>query len=235
MRKLMTLMAAAAVVAVALPNDGSAQGRVSPAERNARDAVRGSSRNDDRSEDRRDGRYENCNDVRNRNDPRCRDNDDRWDDRRDRNDRDDDWYDGRRRDNDDRYDTRGKGNGPAFCRSGAGHPVHGRQWCVNKGHGLGGNARWDRVRWDDVIFRRPQRADSRLDRGDLSDILGSVVLGRLDARRRTFGINQPLTGRWINDEGRSVLMVNAGNYPLAELIDGNRDRRVDLVLVNSGR
>jgi hypothetical protein len=26
---------------------------------------------------------------------------------------------------------------PAFCRSGAGHPVHGRSWCIDKGFGLG--------------------------------------------------------------------------------------------------
>ena len=29
-----------------------------------------------------------------------------------------------------------KGNGPAFCRNGQGHPVHGWQWCEDKG--------WDR-------------------------------------------------------------------------------------------
>ena len=27
----------------------------------------------------------------------------------------------------------GKGGGPAFCRSGAGHPVHGWEWCRQKG------------------------------------------------------------------------------------------------------
>ena len=25
------------------------------------------------------------------------------------------------------------GNGPAFCRSGAGHPVHGWEWCRQRG------------------------------------------------------------------------------------------------------
>lgn len=30
-----------------------------------------------------------------------------------------------------------RGKGPKFCRSGAGHPVHGRSWCVQKGLGLG--------------------------------------------------------------------------------------------------
>lgn len=37
-----------------------------------------------------------------------------------------------------------RGRGPAFCRSGAGHPVFGRRWCLEKGFGLG-----DR---DDVFF-----------------------------------------------------------------------------------
>ena len=29
------------------------------------------------------------------------------------------------------------GRGPAFCRSGEGHPVFGRRWCLEKGFGLG--------------------------------------------------------------------------------------------------
>lgn len=48
---------------------------------------------------------------------------------------------------DDRIDERfraRRGRGPAFCRSGAGHPVFGRRWCLEKGFGLG-----DR---DDVFF-----------------------------------------------------------------------------------
>lgn len=47
----------------------------------------------------------------------------------------------------DRVDRRfraNRGRGPAFCRSGAGHPVWGRSWCLEKGFGLG-----DR---DDVFF-----------------------------------------------------------------------------------
>lgn len=64
-----------------------------------------------------------------------------------RRDRDDDdrivLRDGRGRvivigdeDIDERF-NRGRGNGPPFCRSGAGHPVHGRRWCLEKGWGLG--------------------------------------------------------------------------------------------------
>jgi hypothetical protein len=37
-----------------------------------------------------------------------------------------------------------RGGGPKFCRTGAGHPVFGRRWCLEKGFGLG-----DR---DDVFF-----------------------------------------------------------------------------------
>lgn len=47
----------------------------------------------------------------------------------------------------DRIDERfraNRGRGPKFCRTGAGHPVFGRRWCLEKGFGLG-----DR---DDVFF-----------------------------------------------------------------------------------
>ena len=228
MRNVMRLAVAAMALAVALPVAVSAQG-------NGRGpGTQG--RNEDR--DRRDpqGRYEN--------DRRDRDDDDRYERRRDddgwynqRRGGDDDWYENRR-DRGDRWEQerRGNGQGPAFCRSGAGHPVYGRQWCVQKGFGLGRNVRWDRVRWDDVIFRRPMpRRDYELRRDVLQDVLGSVVFGRLDMRRRQYGINAPLTGYWRVDGGRSVMLVTAGGFPLAELIDHNYDRRVDMVLVNFGR
>lgn len=35
--------------------------------------------------------------------------------------------------------TQRQGRGPAFCRSGAGHPVWGPEWCLEKGWGLGSN------------------------------------------------------------------------------------------------
>jgi hypothetical protein len=144
----------------------------------------------------------------------------------------------KRRSDDDGWigtENRDGGKGPKFCRNGNGHPVHGRQWCVQKGFGLG-SGRWDRVRWEDVIFGRPQpRRDLDLGRDVLRDVLGSVIYGRLDAQRRTFGVRDPLTARWFNSEGRSVMLVNAGGTPIAELIDSNRDRHVDLVLLNRKR
>ncbi|HUP02087.1 MAG TPA: hypothetical protein VM737_11275 [Gemmatimonadota bacterium] len=56
---------------------------------------------------------------------------------------------------DDRRDRRafrsGRGrHGPAFCRSGAGHPVFGRRWCLDKGFGLGDRRFRDR---DGIVFR----------------------------------------------------------------------------------
>ncbi len=45
-----------------------------------------------------------------------------------------DVWEAQQRRNDDRS---GKVNsGPPFCRSGAGHPVHGRRWCEDRGYGV---------------------------------------------------------------------------------------------------
>ena len=83
-------------------------------------------------------------------DDRRDDDDDWWEDRRDRDDDDDDAVilRGRNdrvvivdpRDIERRYPvTQRQGRGPAFCRSGAGHPVWGPEWCLEKGWGLGSN------------------------------------------------------------------------------------------------
>ena len=39
-----------------------------------------------------------------------------------------------------------QGNGPAFCRSGQGHPVHGWEWCEQRGWGSGNTTRSARTR-----------------------------------------------------------------------------------------
>jgi len=39
--------------------------------------------------------------------------------------------------------AKGNGKGPAFCRSGEGHPVHGRQWCRDKGWDVSGTSVFD--------------------------------------------------------------------------------------------
>ncbi|HUG39079.1 MAG TPA: hypothetical protein VMM12_01270 [Longimicrobiales bacterium] len=125
-----------------------------------------------------------------------------------------------------------RGNGPPFCRNGQGHPVHGRQWCRDKGWDQGG---WSDVTWGDVILgpRERTRDGERLDRGALADVLGDVVLRRLDAHARTVN-GGPLEGRFVDGRTR-VLQVRAGDVPLAELLDANRDGRIDRILVLTPR
>lgn len=101
------------------------------------------------------------------------DNDDPADARRsdDRRDDDDVWSDDVYRA--DQGNQGKRGNGPAFCRSGAGHPVFGTDWCQEKGFGRGDRVN-DRGRengpWD---IRRDERGAERVnDGGWLEDILG---------------------------------------------------------------
>jgi hypothetical protein len=177
----------------------------------------------------------------------CRDVDSRRDDRVDRDcgiiiigDRSDCRVRDDRRDG--RVDTRNRGRrvqrGPAFCRSGAGHPVHGRRWCRDKGFPLGSD-RLDRRDRDDRYDRRDRDGggifrlpDSRrrgvLDRGDLIDILGSRTYSQLDQLRRRHGLRQSLQGRWYRDRlGRDAILISAGTVPVADLV--SRGRGYELV------
>lgn len=157
---------------------------------------------------------------------------DRTSDRGDRNDRD-------RRDGSIFGDNRGAEPGagtPAFCRSGEGHPVWGRAWCVDKGFGLGnGGSLWGWGRdIEDVVLRRPDY-DRDLDRGGLADVLGDVVFGRIAVQSLVLGAEEPLTGRWMGQrDGPRVLRIHAGDLPVAELVDTNRDNEVDVLMFNLG-
>jgi hypothetical protein len=170
-----------------------------------------------------------------RDDDRNRRDDDRYR-RDDRYDRYDDRYrrDDRDRRDYDRYNDRYDRRGPAFCRSGQGHPVHGRQWCRAKGYTLGNERARDI--WGDIIFRDRRYDDRRYDdrrlgRGTLGDILGSVILGRFDEYGRTYYGNGAMTGQWLPDGRASVLQLYIGSLPFARLIDLNRDGRVDNVIL----
>ncbi len=143
--------------------------------------------------------------------------------------------DGERDRNRDRSDNdRGNGKGgPSFCRSGAGHPVHGRSWCVSKGFGLG-NDRWGRAGWGNVQMGRSNRSGT-IGGSTLSDILGRVVYGRLQDQSSRFG-GGPLTGHWVSSSGGPLLLqVHAGRRPIAEFVDGNRDGRAEALYLNLGR
>lgn len=123
---------------------------------------------------------------------------------------------------------------PSFCRSGAGHPVWGRQWCLDKGFGLGydNDIRWGRTtRVEDIVFRRVSPTGSLV--GDaLIGVLGQVAFDRLALHAITLGLAEPLSGRWMGEPtGPRVLMLTSGSRPVAEIVDLNRDDRADLMLV----
>lgn len=127
-----------------------------------------------------------------------------------------------------------KGGAPSFCRSGQGHPNWGRQWCLDKGFGLGTqqDVRWGSTRdIGDIIFGR-QMGSGNLTRDTLLSLLGPVAFDRLALHALTLGYTDPLTGSWRSEAaGPNVLLINSGSWPIAELVDTNRDQRSDLMLV----
>ena len=137
-------------------------------------------------------------------------------------------------------DARNRNGSPPFCTNGEGHPVHGRQWCIEKGFGLGVSDRniWSSSRVDDVIFKRRPEANVTLDRGGLIGVLGDIVLGRLAVQSLALGYDEPLVGRWVqSDEPASpwILKVNSGNVAVAEFVDTDRDNDVDVLFVSQPR
>lgn len=122
-----------------------------------------------------------------------------------------------------RADTRDdrQGGGPPFCQNGQGHPVHGRQWCRDKGYGTGSGL-------DDIIFRNPRR-DGRLNQGGILEQIGDVVFGRVQQRSYELGARDPLYGTWSAPRGGGqMLTIRSGNQIIAELIDQTLDGRVDV-------
>ena len=132
------------------------------------------------------------------------------------------------------FDAPMNSGSPAFCRSGAGHPVWGRQWCLDKGFGLGEyqDVRWGRTTTiGDVIFGRTIEP-GRLTTESLLRVLGATGFNRLALHAVTLGYTEPLVGTWATDPAEpNVLFVNAGPAPVAEMVDVNRDGRPDLMLV----
>jgi hypothetical protein len=130
-------------------------------------------------------------------------------------------------------DRRPRGNAPSFCRSGSGHPVWGREWCLDKGFGLGSRPGtiWSRAPIDDVVFRRgPSR--ERLARPVLIDVLGDIIFGRLALHALSLGYAEPLHGSWIaGPDAPRILHVHAGDHVIAELVDLDRDDRVDVIYI----
>ena len=83
----------------------------------------------------------------------------------------------------------------------------------------------------DLVYVRPVTTTT-LAENALLNLLGPVAFDRLALHALTLGYTDPLTGVWRSDAtGPTVLLVNSGPYPVAELVDGNRDQRPDLMLV----
>jgi hypothetical protein len=123
---------------------------------------------------------------------------------------------------------------PSFCRSGAGHPVWGREWCIDKGFGLGAyqDYRWGRTRdVGDIIYSRGTLGD-RIMGSALENLLGTTAFNRLALHAVTLGLLDPLVGSFIGQPtGPQYLVVNSGTYPVAEFYDTNRDNRWDDLLI----
>lgn len=128
---------------------------------------------------------------------------------------------------------RARRGGPPFCRNGEGHPVHGRQWCRDKGFGLG--SRRGNV-LEDIVLRTPRKDRRQLDERDLGDVLGDVILGRIQSRGDQIGSRGPLTGEWLTGpRGEDGLRVRAGGLPIAELLDVDGDGAVDMLRLRRER
>lgn len=126
--------------------------------------------------------------------------------------------------------ARSEAPGPAFCRSGEGHPVFGRRWCLQKGFRLGDDV-WRRRDVGDVLLGGADERE-RAEDPDLVEILGDVILGRL---REASGLDgrRHLAGRWVRSSSGDarVLQLRSGARPVAELTDLEGDGRVDVVLI----
>lgn len=133
---------------------------------------------------------------------------------------------------------RGRGktaNGPAFCRSGAGHPVHGRLWCLEQGFGLGGSI-WRRVQLGTIVFNRVPRGrieNVRLGSREIAEILTDVALDGIFGESHHGLDRSRLGAKWRGgaSEGVYVLEVLNDDTPVAELVDTDLDGKVDVILI----
>lgn len=125
--------------------------------------------------------------------------------------------------------------GPSFCRSGAGHPVHGRLWCLDKGFGLGETV-WRRIELPGARLNAlPQQAidGRRLPPERVTEILGQEIIRQLFGQADRRLDRGTLGGFWRggHEQGVLVLEVVDGATPVAELTDLDVDGSVDAVII----
>ncbi len=99
---------------------------------------------------------------------------------------------------------------------------------------------WTAVDWRNVRFRdgRGRRHRGAAVRSayvpDLYRLVGKRTYRRLERHADRIGAYGALNARWVRlDRGARVLQVRAGRVPLAELVDLDRDPRVERVWLNT--
>jgi hypothetical protein len=100
------------------------------------------------------------------------------------------------------------GGGPKFCQNGQGHPVHGRQWCVDHGFGLGAQSVVRRSRTGVVWLTQPQ----------FVSLLSPGQWAQLERQARQRGYTGPYRGRQYYDNGLRVVTLRAGDVGIAEIV-----------------
>lgn len=98
-------------------------------------------------------------------------------------------------------------------------------------------ANWNRVRFHNVRGHRRGGRHGRVSRAgyvpDLFGLVGRRTYRRLERHADRIGAYGALNARWVRlDRGARVLQVRAGRVPLAELVDYDRDPRVEEVWLN---
>jgi len=126
-------------------------------------------------------------------------------------------------------------NGPSFCRSGAGHPVYGRQWCIDRGFGLG-SASWRKVPPGQIKFGRVPQGPintTRLGWREVAEILTDAALDEIFGESQYDLDRERLTGEWRggDTEGLLVFELMLGDDPVAELTDLDLNGEIDVVLI----
>ena len=123
---------------------------------------------------------------------------------------------------------RERSGAPAFCESGAGHPLFGREWCHERGFRLG--EEWERARGRDLPIERNASTRGVMNLAALREMFGDELADRIDETRTGLELPDEISARWISTPtGGSILVLSAGNRPLAELLDRDRDGLADVV------
>jgi hypothetical protein len=97
--------------------------------------------------------------------------------------------------------------GPKFCQSGQGHPVHGRQWCVDHGFALGSRSRV--VRTPRVVW---------LTQPQVVSLMPGGTWLRMERTARQRGFVGPYRGLQSYENGLRLVTLRAGNVGFAQVV-----------------